>query len=221
MIIAYVFLALFCAVSCVHLVHSWRDEPKKRAYTKPFLLPLLIGFYVFAAKSVSPVLLAALLTSWLGDVLLIPKGTKWFVMGGLSFLASHVLFMCVYLPRLGFSPWNLWVLLPAAAVYYGISVKVTLTLRETLPKMMLVPMILYLLANSTMNLFALLQLLTLRSVGAGVAYAGAVLFFASDCTLYLVRYHKNKDLIFKKHFTVMLTYLLGEALITVGVLLLG
>ena len=45
-------------------------------------------------------------------------------------------------------------------------------------------------------------------------------FFTSDCTLYLVRYHKNKDLIFKKHFTVMLTYLLGEALITVGMLLI-
>ena len=60
-----------------------------------------------------------------------------------------------------------------------------------------------------------------NSAGAAVAYVGAVLFFISDCTLFLVRYHKNKDLIFKRHFTVMLTYIVGELLITQGVLMLG
>ena len=79
----------------------------------------------------------------------------------------------------------------------------------------------YLLSNSTMNVFSLMQLTSLRSAGAAVAYVGAVLFFISDCTLFLVRYHKNKDLIFKRHFTVMLTYILGELLITQGVLMLG
>ena len=74
-------------------------------------------------------------------------------------------------------------------------------------------MIFYLVMNSTMNVFALIQLMSLRSVGAIVAYVGAVSFFISDCTLYLVRYHSNKDLIFKRHFTVMLTYRLVEALI--------
>jgi hypothetical protein len=63
--------------------------------------------------------------------------------------------------------------------------------------------------------------MTLHNAGSVVAYIGAVSFFVSDCTLYLVRYHDNKELIFKKHFTVMLTYLLGEALITVGMLMLG
>ena len=59
-----------------------------------------------------------------------------------------------------------------------------------------------------------------QSAGSIVAYVGAVFFFISDCTLYLVRYHDNKDLIFRKHFTVMLTYLLGEALITIGMLMI-
>ena len=105
-------------------------------------------------------------------------------------------------------------------MYYGISVTVTLKLKGNIPVAMIVPMILYLLANSTMNLAALTQLMTLRNAGAAVAYAGAVFFFISDCTLYLVRYHTNKNLIFKKHFTVMLTYLLGECLITVGLLMI-
>ena len=79
----------------------------------------------------------------------------------------------------------------------------------------------YLLCNSTMNIFALMQLFSSRNAGALTAYIGAVLFYISDCTLFLVRYHENKELIFRKHFTVMLTYLLGEFLITYGILMLS
>ncbi|MBR4452299.1 MAG: hypothetical protein IKS39_10720 [Clostridia bacterium] len=43
----------------------------------------------------------------------------------------------------------------------------------------------------------------------------------SDCTLFLVRYYRNPEIVFKKHFTVMLTYVVGEFLITQGVLMLG
>ena len=70
-----------------------------------------------------------------------------------------------------------------------------------------------------MNLFALMRLFTMHSAGSIVAYVGAVLFFISDCTLFLVRYYRNKDLIFKRHFTVMLTYLAGEMLIVLGILM--
>ncbi len=220
-LLKYLVLALFAAVSAVHLYHSWRDDAKRRAYTKPFLLILLLGFYLLSAKRISPVLTAALAASWLGDVLLIPKGTPWFLSGGISFLVSHILFIFVYLPAVRFSPSFLLLVLPAAVLYYGVSVAVTLSVRQNMPKAMLIPMILYLLFNSTMNLFALMQLMTLKSAGAALAYAGAVFFFVSDCTLYLVRYHKNTDLIFKKHFTVMLTYLLGESLITAGMLLIA
>jgi uncharacterized membrane protein YhhN len=63
--------------------------------------------------------------------------------------------------------------------------------------------------------------MSLKNTGAAVAFAGAVLFFASDCTLFLVRYHDNENLVFRKHFTVMLTYLLAEFLITFGMILIG
>ena len=86
---------------------------------------------------------------------------------------------------------------------------------------MVPPMCFYLFANATMNIFALKQLFSNPTAGAVVAYIGAILFFISDCTLYLVRYYKDPDIVFKRHFTVMLTYILGEFLITQGVLMLG
>lgn len=214
------FFAVFLIVSAVHLAQSWREDPQ-RARTKPFLLLFLIAYYCFAATSFQYVLIAALVASWLGDILLIPKGTKWFIAGGISFLISHILFIFVYVPAIRWETVNWWIVIPAAAVYAAVSVSVTLSIRKEIHKPMLAAMILYLLANSAMNLFALLQLMSCKNAGASLAYLGAVFFFASDCTLYLVRYHKKKDLIFKKHFTVMLTYLAGECLITLGMLLLA
>jgi len=216
---SFVFLALYVLFSGIHLVHSWKDLPKRRAMTKPLLLLLLTAYYVCAARELSWMLVAALLTSWLGDVLLIPKGHGWFTAGGISFMMSHFLFIAVYAPSVAFIeiPWLLVV--PMALVYCGISLMIIRAVQPTTPKLMVAPMYIYLLANSTMNLFALMRLLTLKTPGSLVAYVGAVLFFVSDCTLFLVRYYPKRQLIFKKHFTAMLTYLAGEALITLGILM--
>ena len=215
----HIVLILYILVSGIHLYHSWKDDSKHRAMTKPFLLILLAGYYALAAQSASWVLLMALLTSWLGDVLLIPKGHKWFTMGGISFMASHVLFIAVYVPSIRFAAIPVVLIAVMAVVYYSISLMIIRAVRETTPKPMVAPMYLYLLFNSTMNLFALMRLFTLHSAGSIVAYVGAVLFFISDCTLFLVRYYRDKNLIFKRHFTVMLTYLAGEMLIVLGILM--
>ena len=219
-VLGYIFLALLFIFTAVHLYHSWRDDKKRRKYTKPFLLIFIIAYYIVSADKLSVLLILALATSWLGDVLLIPEGNGWFTAGGISFMFTHFLFIALYATRLDFSslPWAFAI--PAAIVYYGISAVIIYKLRPSTPKIMLIPMYLYLLSNSTMNIFSLMQLVTLRSAAAAVAYAGAVLFFISDCTLFLVRYYKNKDIVFKRHFTVMLTYVLGELLITQGILMM-
>ena len=107
-----------------------------------------------------------------------------------------------------------------AVLYYGFSLFIIRLIKDTTPKAMVAPMYFYLFCNSTMNIFAMMQLLSRPTLAAAVAYAGALLFFASDCCLFLVRYYKTPEIIYKKHFTVMLTYLLGELLIVVGVLML-
>ena len=216
---SYLFIALYILCSAVHLYHSWKDIPKKRAMTKPWLLLLLMLCYITSTRDISWVLVAALLTSWLGDVLLIPKGHRWFMTGGISFLVSHFLFIALYVPSVAFGEISWALIVPVALVYFGISILVIRTVKPTTPKLMVIPMWLYLIANSAMNLFALMRLLTLRSTGSLVAFTGAVLFFVSDCILFLVRYYPAKQLVYKKHFSVMLAYLAGEALITLGILL--
>lgn len=212
-------LILYFLFSVIHLYHSWKDDKKRRRYTKPFLISTLALYYVVSAGEISWVLLLALVTSWLGDVLLIPKGHQWFIRGGVFFLISHVLFMAVYFPNLQLSavPWLL--LLMLAPVYYGTSVWIMKAVAPTTPQSMVKPMRMYLLTNSTMNLLALCRMFSLQTAGSVVAYVGAVLFFVSDCTLFFVRYYREPKVIFKKHFTVMTTYLAGEFLITLGILM--
>ena len=221
--LTYVFLAALVISSAIHLYHSWVDDSKKRAITKPMLLIFILLFYVFTEDKaqLSWILIVALATSWLGDVLLIPKGNGWFTSGGIAFLISHLTFIAVYVSFIDFSKVNWFIVVPVAIIYFGIALKVILSVKDNTPKIMVVPMYLYLLANSTMNVFALMQMISNLCLGSVLAYIGAILFFTSDCTLFLCRYHKNKDIIFKRHFTVMLTYILGEFLITLGVLLIN
>lgn len=114
-----VFLVLFAAASIAHLYFSWKDDKRGRAVTKPFLLLFLALYYVFSVDKISLVLLFALLTSWLGDVLLIPKGHKWFSAGGVSFMVSHFLFIAVYIERISFAE-VLWLPVIVAALVYCI-----------------------------------------------------------------------------------------------------
>ena len=221
----YLFLAASMILCCIHLYHSWMDDRANRAKTKPFLLLFLLLYYLASVAadvngSINIPLVLALLTSWLGDVLLIPHGHKWFVIGGISFMFCHFFFMCVYYEQISFHavPWL--VLLPAAVLYFGIALRIIMAVRDNTPRKMIPPMYFYLLMNSMMNLFALMQLFSRPSAGTVTALAGAVLFYISDCCLFLVRYHRRQDLIFKKHFTVMATYLLGEFLITQGMLMI-
>lgn len=215
------FLILLGIFTFFHLLDSWRDDSKKRAKTKGFLVPSIIGYYVACVyPDVSVLLLIALATSWLGDVLLIPKGNKWFTMGGISFMLSHLFFILVYASNVDFAKVNWLIVIPVAVVYYGFSVFIVSLLKPTTPKKMLVPMVIYLMFNSTMNCFAIMQLMSKPCLGTAVALMGAVLFFVSDCSLYLVRYYKKPDIVFKRHFTVMLTYILSEFLIAQGLILL-
>lgn len=207
-----IFLILLAAVSAVHLWGPW-----DRKISKPFLLLLIAAYYITSVVNVNYFLVVALLTSWLGDVLLMPRGDGWFTAGGISFMISHFLFITVYTGRIDYFLVRWYIVIPAAVIYLGISAVIIKLVKPTTPKIMVIPMYIYLVANSSMNIFALMQLMSNPGAAGIVAYIGAVLFFASDCTLFMVRYYKNGY--FKSHFWVMLTYILGELMITQGIIM--
>lgn len=214
----YIFLAIFIISSTIHLYASYKSNTKLRAQTKGIILLALLGWYCLSVSDPLPIVIAAILTSWLGDVLLIPKGVKWFSAGGMSFFVSHVCFAAAYCYHVDFVSVPLWLIIAAAALYIVITALVFRGLRPHLPKGLFYPMAGYLLANSAMNCFALFQLVSMPCLATAVTFIGAVLFFVSDSTLFYVRF--KKDGLFKTHFVVMLTYILAEFLIVEGFILL-
>ena len=215
----FLFLALFVISGAIHLYASYNKNTKLRARSKGFILPALLGWYICSVPAPSGIVIAAILTSWLGDVLLIPNGTKWFVAGGISFMVSHACFVLAYLPQVDFGRIPVWAVLLTAVVYFTAVYFVFQGLKPYLKKALYYPMFLYLLINGTMNAFALFQLISMPCAATAIAYIGAVLFFISDSTLFSVRF--KKDTVLKTHFIVMLTYIIAEFLIVQGLVMIA
>lgn len=91
-------------------------------------------------------------------------------------MVSHFLFIAVYIERISFAE-VLWLpVIVAALVYCIVAAKIISMVWKTTPRLMRAVMYIYLLANSAMNVFALMQLLSTGTLGAVIAYIGAVLF---------------------------------------------
>ena len=210
----YIALAAFVIFTSVHLYASHIKNQKWRNYTKPFILITLTAYYLSASNDIRMTIILALFFSWLGDVLLMPKGVKWFTVGGISFMVSHVFFILGY--WVDIDPVNVsWPVMIGMEVFFFILVAIIFSrLKQYLPKALVAPMFLYLFINGTMNCFAILRMMSNPCTATITTCIGAVLFFISDTSLFFVRF--NKDSRLKTHFIVMLTYSIGELLIVLG-----
>lgn len=223
---AYCYLGLFLAVTGVHLYGCARRDEFLRCITKGFVLLSLLGLYLegtrsgslfgLEARAMLPEAAAALLLSFLGDMLLIGSGVKWFTAGGMAFGASHLLLIRVFC-RLGAFPFPgpAGLLLPAV-FFTVLSLLLYLKLLPELPGGLALPMLLYQLVNGAMSCFALYRLLSAPGFGAAAAFAGTLVFFASDVILFDFLFRRDTKI--RSNFGVMLTYSAGMLLIVLGII---
>ena len=214
--IGYAFLVVFIISTTIHLYASLKQNKKLRNYTKPFILTSLLGFYILTAENVYLFIILALAFSWLGDVLLIPSGTKWFTAGGIAFMISHAFFVAGYCWEIVMAAIPLALIIILALFFIIIVTFIFSKLKEHLPKALFYPMFLYLLINGAMNCFAIFRCVSNTNLSTITTAIGAALFFVSDTTLFFVRFKKDSKL--KTHFVVMLTYSIGEFLIVLGLI---
>ena len=227
----YVFMLLFAAAAAVNLVGAKKGNAVLSNVSKPALLPCLC-LYCLSVTYPEPdiLLICALAACWLGDVLLMLKSEIWFAAGGVSFFAGHVLLIFVFSNRLGSQYGVFGAVTGFSLIYAAAACTVIFMTRKKAPKIMLIPMLLYLLCNGVMNAFALLCLIRSdgmamhtpgpeeirQTVCCAVSFIGALLFFISDCALFLQKYGGEKPRFYKSDFFVMLTYISGVCLITLG-----
>ncbi|HSA60504.1 MAG TPA: lysoplasmalogenase [bacterium] len=145
--------------------------------------PLLsTGFLLFAWKmgawetAYGRLIFAALGLSWAGDLLLIPKSSKWFLAGLASFFFAHLLFCAAFAVRgVSFALYDFRVGLPVLAT--GLAGRWILPHVERKTTLMKIPVIAYMAAITVMTILALGAAKNSGNPWIGV---GAVLFYVSD-----------------------------------------
>ena len=203
--------ALFVVVSILHLIACYRRYPKFRSVTKVLLMPLLCALYCVAAPEVRMFVVAALVFGWIGDVFLLFKNGKIFMLLGVcAFAIGHIFYIGAMLsehPSL-----HVLMLIPVALCV----IWMTFVYRKLLPyapKSLKKPGLLYALLLSGTCLSALYVLLVTGKPAYLIAFVGGLFFMLSDTLLTGQKYRKELR---HGNFYVMLTYIIAQALLVLG-----
>ncbi|MFH6964933.1 lysoplasmalogenase [Flavobacterium plurextorum] len=212
---------IYIAFSAVYLLILFLGHENLNFFLKPILIPILIfGVYFYQNFPTKNILLTALLFSWIGDVILLFSDISeiYFILGLVSFLISHIVY-CVLFNRQNKRN------LKKNSIAIGIgSILIACyligMLSVLLPSLgdLKIPVIVYASVISIMLLFAYNGLLSWNEPGNKLVFSGAVVFVISDSILAINKFYNPIE---KSSFFIMLTYLVAQYLIVIGILKLN
>ncbi|MFJ8440823.1 lysoplasmalogenase [Kitasatospora griseola] len=200
-------LIAFAVVSVAHLTALAVHVPVLRYSTKPLLMPLLAAWVWASARPATPkLLIPALLFGAGGDILLQVGGTVGFLAGMGSFAVGHACYVTMFV-KLGALADRRRTAMVAACYAVAWATLITLLLPD-LDAAMRIPMAAYslLLASTAVTSSRI-------DWRAGV---GGALFLLSDTLI--ATDLANWKLLPMHSFLIMLTYIVGQYLLTIGTL---
>lgn len=184
--------------------------------SKPLIIPVLVGYFLSQtggnASGLKKWVIAALIFSWGGDVLLMFQAKKeiFFLLGLSSFLLAHIFYIIFFHQvriREGIksNPW----LLAVVVVYYAVLI---VWLSPYLGEMKL-PVRIYGIVISFMFMLAMHMLFIKNRQAGKWMMLGALLFVISDSVLAINKFYQPFEL---AGVLIMLTYGLAQLLIVEG-----
>ena len=209
------FYRLFIVLSFIYLFCIIIDATSLVFYLKPLLiLPLIATVIVSGKKPFRQLLLAALVFSWMGDVLLLFSGTDemYFIFGLVAFLTAHIFYIILFIKEIkkvnGTFRWNN-AILPVVIGYLFLLLYLLFPYLNELK----IPVIIYGCVISVM-LFAAWQLSYLWNKPASLLIlAGAVSFVISDSLLAVNKFYQPFPL---AGLLIMATYLFAQGALVRG-----
>ncbi len=213
-------LILFFTDFLLDILSIMFNFEETRIVTKSLLVPLLIvWFMVSSAGTISPryFIIAALLFSWLGDILLLndQKDQLYFIAGLSCFLIAHIFYILFFLQvrKRGATKkkWNPMVL--SAVALYILAFYLLLLPHLTGLK---IPVLFYALVIGTMLITAIHTRSGLSVIAGIWLITGAVLFVSSDSLLGLDKFYQSFP---QAGVAIMLTYGMAQFAIAKGSLL--
>ncbi|MFC0777639.1 lysoplasmalogenase [Flavobacterium sp. HJSW_4] len=215
------FFKIYVAFSIIYLIILLSGYEHFDLFLKPILMPIMgFGAYFYRKFPSQNILLAALILSWLGDVILLftDLGEIYFILGLVCFLTAHIVYCVLFnkqrrTRKKQNKPFFIFGSILIAIYLIGM-VSVLMPYLGDLE----IPVSIYASVISIMLLFAFNGFLVWEKPGNQLVFFGALFFIISDSILAINKFYAP---IPKSSFFIMLTYLLAQYLIVVGVLKLN
>ncbi|MBF4519303.1 lysoplasmalogenase [Flavobacterium sp. ANB] len=215
------FIKLYFVISLFYLLILYLGHENLDLYLKPILIPVL-GFVVYLHERfpLRNTLLTALLFSWIGDVILLFADIAeiYFILGLVSFLISHIMYCIVFSKQIKTETKTNKSLFAIGSLVIMIYLFGILSVLSPSLGDLKIPVTVYATVISIMLLLAFNGFLVWKKSGSKLVFIGAIAFVISDSILAINKFYMP---IQKSALIIMLTYLVAQYLIVVGVLKLN
>ena len=210
--IKLVFL-VFILVSVLEIVGVLFKIPMLVLIFKPLILLSLIALYAVSVSKRNEIYILALIFSFFGDVFLIFDGELFFIVGLVSFLISHLIFIKIVVNRLQKSTVSSVVF--SVAPFLILLLFLIFFLKPYLNEL-LFPVIIYGITISIFGMVSLLDYLNTKTKKALFMFIGAIIFICSDGLLAINKFY-SANAIFA--VLVMITYIIAQYFICKSMIL--
>jgi len=197
----FVLVSLFDIVGVLFIV------PDLIFIFKPFILLSLLFLYSSSVLVRNKWYVIALIFSFFGDVFLLYSGQSLFIMGLVSFLLAHFIFISIVLKRI--QKTSFLKIISSVIPFLVVFILLIFGLKESLNEMLL-PVIIYGLTISTFGIVSLVDFQNRKSQKSLFMLLGAMVFMISDSVLAINKFYNASHLF---EIIIMSTYIAAQYLI--------
>ena len=202
-----VFFFAFVLVSILDIIGIIFKIPSLIFIFKPLILPSLLVLYVKSVSKRNRIYIMALIFSFFGDVFLLFSGELYFIIGLVSFLIAHFLFIKIVVARIQKTP--IVRIISSVILFFMVFSLLIFVLKNSLGEL-LIPVIIYGLTISTFGAVSLIDYLNTNSKKSLLMLIGASVFIVSDAVLAINKFYESVHIF---EIIVMITYVLAQYLI--------
>jgi len=198
---------VFIGVSVLDIIGIIFKIPILIQVFKPLILLSLLILYTVSVLKLNKLYVFALIFSFFGDVFLMFSGELYFIIGLVSFLIAHLLFIKIVINQIQKQPISKVIIsiIPFFVLFLGL----ILFLKNFLDDL-LIPVIIYGLTICTFGTVSLINYLSTKSKKSLLMLVGAIVFISSDSVLAINKFYNSSHLL---EIIIMITYVLAQYLI--------
>ncbi|AXB57360.1 lysoplasmalogenase [Flavobacterium fluviale] len=215
------FYKIYTAFSILYLIILLSGYERFDLFLKPILIPIIgFGVYFHRKFPTKNTLLSGLIFSWIGDVILLftDLGEIYFILGLLSFLTAHIIYCVLFNKQRKVRKKQNRSLFIFGSILIALYLIGMVSFLMPFLGNLEIPVTIYASIISIMLLFAFNGFLVWEKPGNLLVFLGAFFFVVSDSILAINKFYAPLP---KSSFFIMLTYLLAQYLIVIGILKLN